>query len=506
MQSTPASFVRTRHLVLALCAICWNLLPLGAVSAAPINDLCANAIVIPGSGPFPQRTAIVPDIRSATTNGETVYPGCAFGVTRSIWYRFAPTTTAQYTLSTALDTATTLENPVMSVFTSSGGCAGPFVEVDCNDDTGGFNQRAGISRSFSAGTTYYVVIWTGTEPDLQDTGNNYSVELLVTRPDVPANDNCAAALTIPASGPFPYWTTTNDTTRATTTPGIRPGCVTDPEQFPSRELWYRFQPGASGSYIFSTRLDETGTTTPDTAIAIYTIPGGCGGTATQIAGGCNDNGIGSAKFAVDLTLGTQYYIVVWDNSPDPIVGETVINLNVTQPRKPSVITLGATSITSTGLVLHGSVNNNGGTLNPRFWFEWGATTSLGSTSKVTLLFPSTTTETPTNVPVTGYLPNTTYFYEMVATNNLGMTRGGLQTFRFFNERPVVTNPDYRPDSRFFLSFVGHSNHIYSIEGSVNFAEWIHLGLATSAASGTNFQFTSPPNGAAPHRFYRTKLP
>ncbi len=503
MQSSPVRSARTRILVLALSLIQWGLVPL---DAAPSNDTCANPIIIPGAGPFPHRTTLVPDIRSATTNGETVFPGCAFGVSRSIWYRFAPTATARYTLSTAFDTATTLENPVMSIFTSSGGCNGPFVEVDCNDDTGGFNQRAGISRTLSSGTTYYIVIWTGTEPDLQDTGANYAVELLVTQPVVPANDTCALASTIPPSGPFPFWSTTNDTTRATTTAGLSPSCVTDPEQLASRDVWFTFQPTVSGSYIFSTRLDETGTTTPDTAIAIYTLPNGCAGTPSPVAGGCNDNGIGSAKFAVNLTGGTQYYIVVWDNSPDPIVGETVINLSVTQPKKPSVITLGATSITSTGVFLHGSVNNNGGTLNPRFWFEWGPSTGLGSTSKVTLLFPSTTTETPTNVVVSGYGPNTTYFYEMVATNNMGMTRGGLQTFRFFNERPVVSTPVRQPNSSYLLGFTGHSNHVYLIESSSNLTDWAQLGQATSTANGTNFQFTTPPTGTAPHRFYRTKLP
>jgi len=393
----------------------------------------------------------------------------------------------------------------MSIFTATS-CSGPFTEVDCNDDTGGFNQRAGISRSLTAGTTYYIVVWTGTLPDLNETSNNYAVELLVTKPVVPANDLCATALVIPGSGPFPHWTATNDTTLATSSDGVSPSCVTDPEQIPSRGVWYTFQPSASGSYIFSTRLDETGTTVPDTAIAIYTIAGGCGGTASQIAGGCNDNGLGSAKFPVNLTAGTLYHIVVWDNSPDPIVGETVINLSVTLPQKPSVITLGATSITSTGVVLNGSVNNNGGNRNPRFWFEWGPTAGLGSTSKVTLLLPSSTTEALTNVVIIGHSPNTTYSFQMVATNEMGMTRGGMQSFTFSNERPRIGRVDYRDDSSYLLEFVGHSNHLYLIESSSNLTAWTQLGAATALATRTNFQFISQPNGTAPHRFYRTRLP
>lgn len=501
MQSTPDRFIRTRLFVFALGLIAWS--PLHLTAAAPANDTCANAMVIPSAGPFPHRTTLVPDIRSATTNDETVLPSCAFDVTRSIWYRFTPSATARYTISTAFDTATTLENPVMSIF-SSPGCSGPFTEVDCNDDTGGFNQRAGISTFLTNGISYYIVVWTGTLPDLQDTNNNYAVELLVTKPVAPANDTCATASVIPAAGPFPYWTATNDTTLATTTAGISPACLSDPEQVPSRDLWYTFQPANSGSYIISAKLDETGSTTPDTAIAVYRFTTPCSGTPTLVA--CNDSGIGSAKFAVDLTGGTLYHIVVWDNSPDPIVGETVINLTITTPRKPSVLTFGATSITSTGLVLNGSVNNNGGNRNPRFWFEWGPNTSLGSTSKVTLLFPSSTTEMSTNVVLTGYNPNIAYFFEMVATNEMGMTRGGLQTFRLFNDRPVVGTPERQLNSSYLLRFAGHSNHVYYLEGSTNFTTWTQLGQATSASNGTNYQFVTQPTGTAPHRFYRTKLP
>src|ERR1044071_7839933 len=88
MQSTPASLVRTRFFVLALSLIHWSALHLGA--AAPANDTCTGALAIPDAGPFPYRTPLVADIRSATTNGETVLPSCAFDVTRSIWYRFHP--------------------------------------------------------------------------------------------------------------------------------------------------------------------------------------------------------------------------------------------------------------------------------------------------------------------------------------------------------------------------------------------------------------------------------
>ena len=95
---------------------------------------------------------------------------------------------------------------------------------------------------------------------------------------------------------------------------------------------------------------------------------------------------------------------------------------------------------------------------------------------------------------------------MVATNEMGMTRGGNNRFTWSNERPLIGRVDYRDDSSYLLEFVGHSNHLYLIESSSNLTAWTQLGAATALATRTNFQFISQPNGTAPHRFYRTRLP
>src|SRR5262245_2414790 len=107
-------------------------------AAPPPNDACANAIVVPTGGPFPYFTAVV-DVRDATITGDP--PGIplsctANAVTRSIWYTFSPPSTGLYTLSVSGDTATTVNDTVMAVYTSSGGCGGPFTIVACDDDVG----------------------------------------------------------------------------------------------------------------------------------------------------------------------------------------------------------------------------------------------------------------------------------------------------------------------------------------------------------------------------------
>src|SRR5687768_12116648 len=64
---------------------------LHAASGAPTNDLCSDAELIPGSGPFPYYSVVIPDVSDATTVGDPPVPSCsAGGVSRSIWYQFAP--------------------------------------------------------------------------------------------------------------------------------------------------------------------------------------------------------------------------------------------------------------------------------------------------------------------------------------------------------------------------------------------------------------------------------
>src|SRR5205085_8844545 len=120
-------------------------------------------------GPFPFFTSVTADITGATTTGDPPLPSCQTTVSHSIWYTFTPSTTGFYTISScAFDgTATTVDDTVMSIYTSTGGCAGPFTEIPsgggfdgCDDDscvTGALQSV--ITTQLNANTTYYVVVW-----------------------------------------------------------------------------------------------------------------------------------------------------------------------------------------------------------------------------------------------------------------------------------------------------------------------------------------------------------
>ena len=98
-------------------------------AAIPSNDTCAGALPI--SPTLPACSAVVADITDATTTGDPTLPSCQTNVSRSVWFTFTPSSTGYYRITTCADqgAATTVDDTVMAIYTSSGGCAGPFTEI-----------------------------------------------------------------------------------------------------------------------------------------------------------------------------------------------------------------------------------------------------------------------------------------------------------------------------------------------------------------------------------------
>jgi len=98
----------------------------------------------------------------------------------------------------------------------------------------------------------------------------------------------------------------------------------------------------------------------------------------------------------------------------------------TLPDLPLVVTSPATSVTSSGAVLNGSVNPNGVTANSTF--EWGLTAAYGNTVNSVPNIVSGSGATPVTAALTGLLPNTTYHYRCTGTNVTGTAYGADLTF------------------------------------------------------------------------------
>lgn len=158
----------------------------------------------------------------------------------------------------------------------------------------------------------------------------------------PANDDCSGAEVIPGAGPFPHLTAvTADITMATAT-----GDPASPSCQPSvqRSIWYTFTPTATGLYTISSCSDApTGTTVEDTVIGVYTSStSACGGTYTEVPGGCDDDSCVSGFMQavvrnIPLNAGTTYFIVVYQfgGAPPPAAGLTAVQLSVSRVNSPS---------------------------------------------------------------------------------------------------------------------------------------------------------------------------
>ena len=165
--------------------------------------------------------------------------------------------------------------------------------------------------------------------------------------------------------------------------------------------------GGSSWYYF-----EYGTTTSYGSI-----------TESATAGAGTTSVLVSADIA-ELELGTTYHFrLVGANNAGTNYGSD--QTFVTSPTEPSVTTDTATSVTIDGATLNGIVNPNGASTT--YYFEYGITTSYGSTTTVTEA-GSGTSAVSVNAGISGLELNTTYHFRLVATNSVGTTNGSDQTF------------------------------------------------------------------------------
>ena len=94
--------------------------------------------------------------------------------------------------------------------------------------------------------------------------------------------------------------------------------------------------------------------------------------------------------------------------------------------RPIVTTTAATAVTGGGATLNGTVNPNGFSTTARF--EYGLTTTYGSTAALTLSPTNGTTAQTVSAPLTGLTAGTTYYYRLTATNVDGTAATTAGTF------------------------------------------------------------------------------
>ncbi|HEY5198527.1 MAG TPA: hypothetical protein VIJ51_16010 [Solirubrobacteraceae bacterium] len=134
---------------------------------------------------------------------------------------------------------------------------------------------------------------------------------------------------------------------------------------------------------------------------------------------------------------TYFYRVVAQNPTGTTMG-AVMGFMTGPVAAPIVATGAATSVTSSGATLDGTVNPQA--LATNYVFEYGTTTSLGSTTTLGSAGSADDTAIPESATLSGLSANTTYLYRLVASNSLGTTTGAIMSFSTGTPGlPIVTS-------------------------------------------------------------------
>ena len=128
---------------------------------------------------------------------------------------------------------------------------------------------------------------------------------------------------------------------------------------------------------------------------------------------------------------TLSWTYVKNNGGGPIGADRGWLDQVRFDRAPSVTTLAATGITTTGLTLNASVNPNALETNVYFYLNNGSTYG-----PVTV--PAGTTAVPVSIPATGLVPASAYSYYAYATNFAGTTYGDWVNVTTAGAAPTIS--------------------------------------------------------------------
>lgn len=155
---------------------------------------------------------------------------------------------------------------------------------------------------------------------------------------------------------------------------------------------------------------------------------------------------------------------------------------------PSAATGGATSITNSSAVIHGSVNPGGS--KTFYAFHWGPTTSYGFSSKARSAGAGTKS-VPVQLKLTGLHPGTTYHYRLGVLSRLGPAEGPDRTFKTTGHPPAV------PTTGGVTSISSNSATVQGIINPNNVQTNWYVQYGTTTAYGFQTTPQSLPAGNVP---------
>jgi len=245
----------------------------------PANDNFAAATIIPANAAL--------YANASSTIGATLEAGEPHS-TRSIWWRWTPTTTGTVTIDTlgsGIDT-------VLAVYAGASSASSLGSLVAFNNDISATEKASRVTFQAVAGQVYSIIV---AGVSLAEQCN---VQLNMTRP--PANDNFASAMQLTVYPTLEYGIGGSNVA-ATKEPG-EPNHNGDATH--TSTVWFKFTAPVTGAIT----LDTEGSPLSDTVLAVYT--GSAVSALTQIAVD-DDSGTGFwSRLTFNMVAGTEYKIAL----------------------------------------------------------------------------------------------------------------------------------------------------------------------------------------------------
>lgn len=267
-----------------LCFSILLIIPHVCFSAPPANDACASATTIT---PVTACGATGGTLTQATTTGS---PTSTFGLTYDVWYKFTvpANVTSERIDVTSLGASLNNNNAFIEAFNATA-CG----SISTTTSMGTASVGTGLCLiNLTPGTVYYFRIFTTTNPSA---GTTWTYNVCVSHSTtVPANNDCAGAVTLTVGTTNTAGTVAN----ATATTGITVGCATGN---PDDDVWYKFV----AVRTYATVTVNAGAALNASGAMLQAFSGSCATTLNPI--GCGQD----AMNLTGLSVGTTYYIRVY---------------------------------------------------------------------------------------------------------------------------------------------------------------------------------------------------
>ena len=272
---------------------------------------------------------------------------------------------------------------------------------------------------------------------------------------------------------FEYGTTTSYGSTASCTPspgsGSSPVAVSTSVGSLSPNTTYHFRISATNAGGTIKGLDETAKTLPNAPTVETKAPSAVTQTSAKLTAAVNPNGgdvsecrfeygtteaygstvpcsslpgSGSGPVTVSASLGlltltenTTYHFRISATNAGGTSKDSDQTFK-TLPNPPTVEAKAASGVTQTTATLNGAINPNGGDVS-ECRFEYGTTTSYGSTASCTPSPGSGNSPVAVSASVGGLSANTPYHFRIVATNAGGTTKGSDEALTTLPNPPTV---------------------------------------------------------------------